>query len=570
MRIRVESVVFSVFVLMAPAARAAPDALHQAIAADQPLIHYRLDESAGPALNYGTLGQTFDAVFEGTPDRAVPTLDGDAGVRLDDAEDYLESGSVVPAQLTGNPSFSIEAVFFVPGDGSATFWAPILQWGPADGIPNLRGVYFGFSHDDAEEIFAGFYNAGRQTVEPVGKGQWHHVVWVRSGGNPANVGSVVYVDGQAVALEDDLELTLNGGMPIVEATALRINRGQDFERFFTGTLDEVALYDRALSRDRVEAHWAAWAGGACRTAVQSPVAWWPADCGVEDVAGANDAALAGGAARAPGMVGNAFTFDGNDDYGVAGHDDNLNPVGPFSVSLWLKAPAQNGQVLLIDKSHGFVDGTGWALQSESDGRVAFFFGVGGGPSAFIGVGTTRSLFDDRWHHIAGVWTGAEFRIHVDGVLDATNTVAGAPVGNQRDINMGSAWGGGARTRYLHGLLDEVAYWDRALDDAEILTAWQAGSAGLCKPGLCQAGRCRDEEGDCRACGQPVSTGVNPTATDALAILNTAVSRRTCHGCICDVDTSGTIVATDALLTLQRSVSLPVTLRCGIGCEAGAR
>ncbi len=67
------------------------------------------------------------------------------------------------------------------------------------------------------------------------------------------------------------------------------------------------------------------------------------------------------------------------------------------------------------------------------------------------------------------------------------------------------------------------------------------------------------------CGQPLSSGVIPTATDALFILNVAVGFGTCEPCICDTDDSGATTATDALKTLSGAVGVQVDFACP-SCE----
>jgi hypothetical protein len=193
--------------------------------------------------------------YLGTPFRAVGTVSGDRGVRFDSVDDYLESISVAPPTLAGNATFTAEALVFVLADAGAALWAPLLHWGiSSPGSPTMKSVYFSFSNNDPTEIFAGFYNGGMQTVDPVARGQWHHVVWVRQGGGAANVGSTVYIDGVAVTLENDPDLPANGGTPNVENTEFRVNRARDFARFFAGNLDELALYGRAFDAEEVIAH----------------------------------------------------------------------------------------------------------------------------------------------------------------------------------------------------------------------------------------------------------------------------------------------------------------------------
>jgi hypothetical protein len=190
-------------------------------------------------------------------------------VRFDGVDDFLESLTASPLSLSGNPSFTAEAIVYLPPGGTAALWAPFLHWGDSTGDPTMKSVYFSFSGYDPTEIFAGFYNGGLQTVDPVDRGEWHHIVWVREGGGAANVGSTVYIDGVSVVLENDPDLPADGGTPVVTSTPFRVNRAQNFDRYFTGTLDELVLYDRTLSSEEVQAHLAAFSCdvGQCRDLV---------------------------------------------------------------------------------------------------------------------------------------------------------------------------------------------------------------------------------------------------------------------------------------------------------------
>jgi hypothetical protein len=57
-------------------------------------------------------------------------------------------------------------------------------------------------------------------------------------------------------LVPDPGLPADGLTPAVEATAFRVNRARDFDgsRYFTGTLDELSLYDRALTPQEAFEH----------------------------------------------------------------------------------------------------------------------------------------------------------------------------------------------------------------------------------------------------------------------------------------------------------------------------
>ena len=49
------------------------------------------------------------------------------------------------------------------------------------------------------------------------------------------------------------------------------------------------------------------------------------------------------------------------------------------------------------------------------------------------------------------------------------------------MEIGSSWGGGSRTRYFHGMVDEVSIYNRALSASDIAGIYYAGAAGKCLP-----------------------------------------------------------------------------------------
>ncbi|MBI3934239.1 MAG: hypothetical protein HY316_06075, partial [Acidobacteria bacterium] len=219
----------------------------------------------------------------------------------------------------------------------------------------------------------------------------------------------------------------------------------------------------------------------------------------------------------------------------------LNPTGPFSVDLWIKASPQqfgsDGLYNVIDKSHGFVDGTGWTIQGAiSDGSLSFGFGKGGStgdPANFVGAGTNMSLLDDTWHHVAGVFTGTEIDFYVDGVLKGNTPFTGLPANNNRDLYMGVAYGAGTFVRRFHGLIDEVEYYNRGLTAAEVQALFNAGSAGKLVPPVPAINQ---------AAGQADPTSASPI--NFTVVFNEAVTGFATG----DVTLSGTAGATTATVT----------------------
>lgn len=260
-------------------ASAAPPDFHQAVGASAPNLWYKFNEPANATaiINYGSWGSAYNAKpFNGVLLNQASSL-GDPAVRFNQAtQPYIESDSVVPAALTGNPTFSIEAIVKVEGQG--TLWAPFLFWG---GNTTGSSAWMSIRASEPDRYFAGFYNSGLRSVCRTSGTAWYHIVWVRdSAGGTRNslTGSTLYINGEPAQLVRD-EVLAGPVTPNLIASKFRIQKAGDFTRFWSGAMDELALYTRALTLDEVQTHALAFGVGA--TAKFCP-ADLNADCLVDD------------------------------------------------------------------------------------------------------------------------------------------------------------------------------------------------------------------------------------------------------------------------------------------------
>jgi hypothetical protein len=214
----------------------------------------------------------------------------------------------------------------------------------------------------------------------------------------------------------------------------------------------------------------------CVTAPSGLVSWWPGDGNAYDIISTNNGALQNGASFGSGMVGQAFNFDGVDDF-VQAPTSGL-PIGSSdrTIELWAKVDTfVSGESFFV--GYGFGP-SGQAITpldlGTEDQQHRIFFSTWGpaifGPS--VGTGT--------WHHVAVTSLGGTQTLYLDGASVASgtltmNTSAGTslylgqiPVDNKRR---------------LQGQVDEVTVYDRALSAQEVQTIANAGSAGKCHPPL---------------------------------------------------------------------------------------
>jgi len=249
---RKELTVLAAVVCLSAVAHGAPDSFATQVNNSQPALWYRFNEASGTIINHGSLGAPYNAnTFNGVI-YAQPTSGGDTGVGFNaNTQPYIESITAVPSSLTGNPTFSAEAIVRIDSQGA--LWAPMLWWGTN---PTGTSVWFSIQGNNYDRFYAGFYNSGLRTVCRTKQSVWYHVVWTRDSNNGTNdslTGTKFYINGQLAEMTRDESLL--GAVPVnVASSKFRIQKAADFTRFFSGGLDELSLYQRVLSAEEIQAH----------------------------------------------------------------------------------------------------------------------------------------------------------------------------------------------------------------------------------------------------------------------------------------------------------------------------
>ncbi len=138
------------------------------------------------------------------------------------------------------------------------------------------------------------------------------------------------------------------------------------------------------------------------------VSWWPGDGNANDIIDANHGTLQNGATFASGKVGQAFSFDGINDFVQVPDASNLDITSQITIAAWIK-PATLGGRILDKVTAGTGDGylldtfTG-RLRLLIDGRTVFSVGA---------------LPLNTFTHVAGVYNGSTMQVYINGVLDGS-------------------------------------------------------------------------------------------------------------------------------------------------------
>ena len=155
--------------------------------------------------------------------------------------------------------------------------------------------------------------------------------------------------------------------------------------------------------------------------------------------------------------GSSLLFDGTDGALIVIDSDALDLVGnTLTISCWVKRSSETSGYL-VKKSN---TANGYALLITDSGTLQFDLLFDGTANTVTGA-TTIPL--NEWKHVAARYDGSNLNIFIDGTKETASTEATGSLAATHE----ALWMGYFGSDRLHGYLDEVSLYDRALSDAEI-------------------------------------------------------------------------------------------------------
>jgi hypothetical protein len=380
--------------------------------------------------------------------------------------------SLISTYSAGNPYFSLEL------NSNGTNTAP--------------GKVAFILNDGSGDMFAVSLTSG------LNDGLWHNAYAIRQGRY-----LYLYVDANMSGFTD-----LGAGFGGLAAASPVLGRkGQDSSEYYQGYLDEVVIWNRALTDREVGQNCAAGytTTGQGQYTCQvldsgQPATWqllsWVADAPYNRPLSVTDASLVGlwrmedggpaavtnsvmtgnnGAASGAPTFGSAgrFTkcigFNGSSDYVTIANYAAIQPASSISVEAWVNASQWDNRPV-FDKSA--AGNNGYALGLNASGLPYFWVGKGAGGVTCAGYLPIRV---GKWTHLCGTYDGSKLRLYVDGEIEGTTNLVGGVLASGASALIGHDSGG---THYFSGLIDEVAVHNRALDAEEARDHYRAGAVTL--------------------------------------------------------------------------------------------
>jgi hypothetical protein len=382
-----------------------------------------------------------------------------SGLSFDGVDDYVGVGNV--ASLDTLQQYTFEAWVNIPVVTSGNDRLMDKGTGNILYVWGVDGTIHAYRTRAGGEMIYG-------TNEVVSAGKWHHIVWVLS--STGDTPCVIYLDG--------LPCTYSVATPA--SGAFNSDSASDFilggfAYRFSGLMDEVRIYNRALSAEEVRYHYNR----------SGPVAQWKFDEGsgstaYDSMENSNDGVLYGEMASSTtgtsgwvsGKQGTALAFDGVNDYVDVGGSYSLS--GNRTITAWIYPNTNTGL--------GSPILTGGAAGSGD------FLGVAG-TTGSCAVGTNELYIDhwgtscydsniavdaNTWNHITIIYNNSNIYFYVNGIPGkvVANTMYDYNV-NTYSIG-GNTIGGSTTKTSFNGFIDDVRIYNYARTPAEITLDYNAG------------------------------------------------------------------------------------------------
>jgi subtilisin-like proprotein convertase family protein len=222
-----------------------------------------------------------------------------------------------------------------------------------------------------------------------------------------------------------------------------------------------------------------------RPVANGPAGWWKGESDGSDYSGNNNLGFVqNGTTILPGLVGNAFTFDGTDGYVIVPDSPSLRVTNQITAEAWINTLTTSGDQLILSKL-GPIGGPGnfgyeFGLHNNelsgtfnSPGDLVTY------PTYFVETPVTIAL--GTWNHVAWTYDQNTMALYFNGQLVASSVIGPhviAPTNSNLRISSDEN-----NVDWFDGQIDEATLYTNALSQLQIQDIYAAGSAGKLPVGM---------------------------------------------------------------------------------------
>lgn len=449
----------------------------------KPIVHYKFDEGQGTLVNNSGVGGTINGTF-GSGSSSPTWAEGkfNKALSFDGNGDYLITADNDALDITGPVTMS----FWIKSNDVGN--RALFEKGNNDDLmfqavgSTAAGIFYLHSLSST--------TAPPTATQVIFNNQWHHIVTKFDGTN-----KYLYVDGV-------LYHTNAATTPTANSSPFTIgSRSGAYP--FTGLIDEVKIYNYALSADEIKQDYnqdsttkigqSSQTIGATTTNLEycipgdastcsAPIAEWKFEEGTGttafDSSGTsihNLPLLTGDSSPtwSNGKIGKSLYFDGNDAIGY-NNSSIANITGPITVNAWVKT--NSGTSGGIACRYGNSGSWTYCLYMNASGKLIFL------RSSYTdswsnAVTSNSSINNNQWHYVTGRFDGSTMKVYVDSQEDGSvnetrssnSSLWSFCIGNQHYLCNGTGYNG-----HFTGSIDHVRIYNYARTPAQIAYDYNKG------------------------------------------------------------------------------------------------
>ncbi|WP_028065266.1 LamG domain-containing protein [Solirubrobacter soli] len=170
-------------------------------------------------------------------------------------------------------------------------------------------------------------------------------------------------------------------------------------------------------------------------------------------------------------IGAGLRFTG-DDFVTIPDSDKLEPQ-KLTVSMWFRGSSSPGTFkYLLAKGGNACTAASYGIQTGWHGGLDFY--VWDGAHQYLSGAAPQTIWDGKWHNVAGTWDGTLSKLYIDGKLQPGGSSSSATI--DYGLPSGNTTIGGYHAGcdlLFTGDIDQVMVWSDALDVSGIWSAFSS-------------------------------------------------------------------------------------------------
>jgi hypothetical protein len=285
------------------------------------------------------------------------------------------------------------------------------------------------------------------------EGQWYFILQTYD--NATGNGSL-YVNG---VLANSTYIN-SSGLNTLNSNFSYIGYGGS-DRYFNGTIDDVKVWNRALSADEVLSEYNGTRSGetlSVSTNTTGLAGWWKFNEG-------SGSSAADDSTREYGQYAGAMKFEGVNDYTSVSSSPSLKPTEAITVAAWIKPNLQGTREFVATKWAGFT------MELTTSNTATFGAYIDGAQRMTPG---TTAIPNDTWTHLVGTYDSTEkiIKLYVNGGQEIKTLTLSGRATYSMTVSDNSLGIGKYSTYYWNGPIDEVMILNRSLSADEVAALYE--------------------------------------------------------------------------------------------------